>query len=262
VKWYLDAVDPDGRAAIVYAGSLSLAGVRFGYASFFLREPGLPARERATAFGVTLPGELAGVISFAHSGLAVETRHVPIDPPLERTLFESLLGNLRWSCAAPRAEATIRIGDATVTGLGYAESLRLTIAPWDLPIETLHWGRALSRERSAVWIRWEGPEPLSLLAIDGIERPALRIEPRRVAWEGGAIDLVAEETLRDAPIGGRILSTLPGIGSFAPTAILAAHETKWLSRASFDPAGSRDASAFAIHEVVRFRPPRAPGARR
>jgi len=255
-------VDSEGRAAIVYAGTLSLAGVRFGYASFFLREPGLPFRERAAAFGVTLPGELAGVISFAHAGLAVESRHVPIAPPLERTLFDSLLGNLRWSCAAPCAEATIRIGDETISGLGYAESLRMTIAPWDLPIDTLHWGRALARDRSATWIRWEGPEPLSLLVIDGIERPALRIEPHAVSWEGGAIDLVTEATLRDAPIGGRLLSTLPGIGRFAPTAILAAHETKWLSRARWSPAGTEDAGSFAIHEVVRFRPPRAPGAQK
>jgi len=255
-------VDPDGRTAIVYAATLSIAGVRFGYASTFLREPDLPSRERASAFGVTLPGELAGVISFAHGGLDVETRHVPLDPPLDRTLLETLLGSVRWSCVAPRAEATIRIGDATIVGLGYAESIRMTIAPWDLPIDTLHWGRALSRDRSATWIRWEGPEPLSLLAIDGVERPARRIDSHAVEWEGGAIDLVTEATLRDAPIGGRILSTLPGIGRFAPTAILAAHETKWLGRARWSPAGPGDAGSFAIHEVVRFRPPRAHGARR
>lgn len=251
-------MDPDGRTAIVYAASLSIAGVRFGYASSFLREPDLPIRERASAFGVTLPGELAGVISFAHGGLGVETRHAPVDPPFERTLLDALLGSVRWSCAAPRAEATIRIGDTTISGLGYAETIRMTIAPWDLPIETLHWGRAFSRERSAVWIRWEGPEPLSLVVIDGIERPALRIEPRAVAWEGGSIEIDPEATLRDAPIGGRILSTLPGIGRFAPTAILAAHETKWLGRARWSPPGAADHGSFAIHEVVRFHP-RAPG---
>jgi|SRR5437588_3507654 len=80
----------------------------------------------------------------------------PTFPPnkMVRRLRE---GAIEWHCVHPRARTTVDLGDGVVIqGLGYVERLEMTVAPWNLPLEGLRWGRFLSDSGSVVWIDWQG----------------------------------------------------------------------------------------------------------
>jgi len=52
---------------------------------------------------------------------------------IRETIFASDAGSIEWHCLMPRAQARMH----NRLGLGYAEHLNITIAPWKLPICTL-----------------------------------------------------------------------------------------------------------------------------
>jgi hypothetical protein len=133
---------------------------------------------------------------------------------------------------------------------GYAEVLETDIPPWQLPINELRWGRAIGASSSVVWIDWRGSVPLTLILLDG-EPVDGSVDDRRVAFADRSITLTPTRLLRDGPIGTTALASIPGLSSWAPAAILAAHETKWFSSAAC--TGPPPFAGRAIHEVVRFR---------
>lgn len=80
------------------------------------------------------------------------------EQPVASTVYESADGRIDWECRQPAADARVRLaGGREITGLGYAERLRMTIPPWRLPLRTLRWGRFLAAGESWVWIDWQGP---------------------------------------------------------------------------------------------------------
>ncbi|GEM_PF-4264148 len=134
---------------------------------------------------------------------------------------ETLIDGVRWRCEQPAADA--RIG--AMRGDGYAEVLELEIAPWEVPIDELRWGRVVDASQSMTWIEWRGPHPFKRLLIDGIRSEAALPEPAE------------NRTIRDQRLGDTI--PIPGL----PKRIADAHEQKWCGRVG---------SAWAVHEVVRF----------
>jgi hypothetical protein len=63
-------------------------------------------------------------------------------------------GLINWTCHMPRAQATVQFHGEKIAGLGYVESLTLSIPPSKLPFRTLRWGRHLSDRHWLVWIGW------------------------------------------------------------------------------------------------------------
>jgi hypothetical protein len=62
----------------------------------------------------------------------------------------------------------VRHGADTVRGIGYVESLLLTIPPWKLPFNELKWGRHASDRHAAVWIEWTGAHAARYVWFDGV----------------------------------------------------------------------------------------------
>jgi hypothetical protein len=101
---------------------------------------------------------------------------------------------IRWHCVCPNADATIRIGDDTVQGLGYAEHLTMTLKPWRLPFDELRWGRFLSAADTLIWIQWRGSMSRTWIWVDGAERqragvtevsPITKTDGRRASVDHG-----------------------------------------------------------------------------
>jgi len=252
-KWYLDVVTDDGTAAILYWATVKVSGVRLGYAATLVTTPDGDRLQSATPFAGDAPDAAEdGTIAVRHSELSVDGTWDPLDRAAERTLLDTDAGAVRWHALAPRCRVTCTIGDRTLTGLGYVELLTLTLPPWKLPIDTLHWGRLLTAEHSATWIRWEGAHPLSVLLVDGAAVEAPTIDTHALAWPGGRATLETRETMRDGPIGPKVLSAVPGIAKLAPASLLLARETKWRSEGRL-VLGDDVSHGQAIHEVVRFR---------
>lgn len=252
-KWYLDAVTDDGEVFIAYHAQLTWRRLAVRWASLLSRAPGGEATTASTLRGGAPPERDGACVRLRSRALFLSGTWEGLDPPYEAELLGGRDGRVLWRCVAPRARVAFTPADGRPrSGLGYAEELELTVAPWKLPIDELLWGRFTSDAGSLVWIEWRGKEPRRLVLRDGSVVEHAQIEDGAVLLRGGErLSLAERVTLRDGRIGRTVLAAIPGARDL-PGALLAAEETKWLSRGTLTD-GRAVSSGWAIHERVRFR---------
>src|SRR5262249_3059708 len=120
--------------------------------------------------------------------------------------------------------------EGAVNGRGYAEQLRMTIAPWRLGIGRLWWGRFCGDRHSLVWIVWEGRHPLRLALFDGREAGLADVTEDFVCVAPAArLHLRERRPLVDETLGTGALANMPWPKRVAPAAFLRGHERKWLA---------------------------------
>ncbi len=252
-KWYLDCASARGDAFIGYSARLRWGGLRLGYASALLAPTAADPVETYTFFPGRFPATGRERVRWRCRRLGVAAAWRPRAAPVCRTLLGDAGAGIEWECVAPAAAARVRAPAGTVSGLGYAERLTLTLKPWRLPFHTLHWGRFLARSASLVWIVWEGDAGTRLLLRDSGPCGIAAFSPERIVTEEGAVlRLARERVLRGGPI---VLPALRSVGRLArriPAAFLAAREEKWLSRGWLELPGSPPVTGWAIHELVRL----------
>jgi hypothetical protein len=149
---------------------------------------------------------------------------------------------------APAARVTRGGRDA---GLGYAERIETTLAPWNLPIRELRWGRFVSEGASLAWIDWGGPYPLRLVLHDGRVSENAAVDDAHVTTRTSLLSLERPRVLREGPIGTTALARVPLVRDALPVRLLALSETKWISRGTLHDLHGRH-EGWAIHEVVRW----------
>jgi hypothetical protein len=180
-------------------------------------------------------------------GVDARWRGDPLD--IRERIYADGEGSVEWRCLLPGASADT----GSVSGLGYVERLRLTIAPWRLPIRSLRWGRFVSARHSLVWIDWRGDFERRLVWLDGKAVAAVGAGDDGFEIEGGArLALDCGLTIRRGPLGSTVLSAVPGLDRIAPARMLQVEEWKWRSAAILECPGEAADRGWAIHEVVRW----------
>ena len=183
-------VSDDGACAIIYAARLRWGPVRVRYAATLYAATDAPPREASTVRQVATP-RLDGDGLAWHNGPLRATAHWRRDAPeITRRLAHGPSGDVDWTCHMPRARARAQLSDTELEGLGYVESLRLTVPPWQLPFRALRWGRHLSTEHSLVWIAWSDGDERRWVWLDGVELPAA------TPGDGGLTGLPGDAELR------------------------------------------------------------------
>lgn len=255
-KWYLDCVTPEGHATIAYVSDLSWRGLAFRYASV-LRHADGRSTTRTSLMRTEPPAVRGPVLRWSCPRLGASGTWQALVPAVAETLLSNRAGQVEWSCLQPAAKVTIRDAERaphSVAGLGYAERLVTTIAPWRLPIRELHWGRfvSLDARTSIVWIDWRGDHAVRLAVRDGV-RLGADIRADRIAFEDGAVlRLDQRDVLREGTLGSTVLRAVPRLRSVLPRGILGVHECKWRSRGALARAGHPEIDGWAVHEVVGF----------
>ncbi len=252
LKFYLDLVTEDGTALIGYAARLRVGRIELGYSSLLLSPPGGAPLERATLEKGPLPDLRGDQMQWSSPALALAGEWRSRSPPLRQALLQGRHGAIHWSCHMPRAAATVMVGGQRLTGTGYVESLRLTIAPWRLPFRVLRWGRYASRSRSLVWIDWGGGDPARWIWLDG--------QARAGGLNSLGLDLADETALRfddrrDVRNRGVFEGLGAGIGRLLPAVAArprSMHEHKELSRATLTEGGRTVDRGWALHEEVTW----------
>jgi hypothetical protein len=249
-KWYLDCVTTAGDAAIVYAGRVTLGPMSVPYFELLTAPAGGPAarlrrvsgRARITAAGRELALEAAP--------LRVTGRWTPRHAPIDASLLDDARGRITWRCRQPGGLATLRLPDgSTLDGLGYAEELEMTVAPWALPFDELRWGRFVNDRRSVVWIDWRGRLDRRWVWADGAAVDASVVDRDRVAWPGATVEIEPGRVLRHDRIGKTVAGAL---AVCLPRRVSQAVETKWVSQAVLrDDRGAAE-TGWVIHEAVRW----------
>ena len=253
-KWYMDCVAENGDAAVVYVADLRWNKLSIHYESLLtiidgrvhcvssLRKEHSPQLDR-NAITLTLPG----------LGIAGTWR--ALRAPVRRTVFEGKEGCIDWHCHQPMAQVDVLLQDKTrITGLGYAECITLSVVPWKLPLEELHWGRFLSEQHALVWIDWRGPQPWRSLIHNGDEHEIQSLTESEILFvpTGNSLDLDRGLVLRSGQLGHTIFTRISRLAKLLPHNMLAVEECKWRSRGRLQ-AASANASGWAIHEVVKWK---------
>ena len=252
IKWYADAVTDEGAAVIVYSAELRWRGPAIHYANLLIRSKDQDTVSRFSLRNQPLPEVRDDAVEWTSRAWKAKGRWSDLGGGIHETLFDSAGGSLGWDCIAPRARAEVRIaGAGDFCGWGYVERLRLSIAPWRLPIRRLRWGRFVNESDALVWIDWSGDFNRRVVCCNGANVSAERIGDREVLLEsgGGALDLEPIATLREGALGATALSVLPDL---FPARMLRVEERKWLSKATLRRPGRPDSIGIAIHEVVEW----------
>ncbi len=255
-KWYADVVSADGDVFMGYSAQLRWPPVSVSYESA-LECDGFSVPNSRTSFRRGRPPVVdaaSGILQWNSARLKFSGTWIPLCEPVIDNLLSTDDGEIIWSCHIPSATVSLRTEEGhTMTGLGYAEHLSMSLPPWRLPIQELRWGRFLAGEEAIVWIDWDGSVPKRIgfrngkpVRFDSLDDRELRLE------DGARLILDQRRTLRAGELGSNVLRSLPGIERFAATKMLAAHETKWLSEGVFSRHGANDCRGWAIHEAVRW----------
>jgi hypothetical protein len=250
-KWYQDAVDPAGRAAIAYSTALGWRGLTVSWHAVALYEPGCPPRERTSLAAADPPSHEDGRITWRPRALDATFSADPLVEPFNIRFLDDRRGVVDWTCEACSTRARMALGDCSVEGLGYAERLRLTVAPWHLPIDEMRWGRwiAADRRRAIVWIDWRGAEPVTAVFVDGVRQSRATVTDDQVTAGDLVLTLSAPRVLHARSIGD-IVGRIRPLRALMPASWLAVEDRKWLSEGTLH--GARAATGWAIHEMVRF----------
>ncbi len=247
-----------GDVFIGYAARLRWKAFTLKYSSVLEKQKDQPTEVRTSLVKFAAPQITDSSLNWSSDSLGVNGTWKALScAPVERTLFETDAGEIKWRCLQPRAAADIYIGKERrrLRGLGYAEHIEISIPPWQLPIEELRWGRFLSESDSLVWIDWRGPHPLRLVLHNGVEAKTAQVADSEVGFDGGRQILRLEEkqVLREGALINTAFSVIPGIGKILPLRSLNTYECKWRSRGFLDGSASPEGSeGWAIHEIVRW----------
>ncbi len=228
-KWYLDCVTEDGRVFVAYSARLRWRALTLDYTTVL---GGASSLKPCPA-----PECLGDRIEWRAPEVGVDGAWLALEGPISDTLYDED-GRVEWQCFQPRGRAEVAVGSERLRGLGYVERLDMTVPPWRLPIDELHWGRLLTAGGSVVWIDWRGSHSKQLVLRNGVAAGPELVE--RLELDRGLV-------LRDGPLGKTALSIIPKVGRLFPGSILRVRETKWRSRGLLDGV-----SGWAIHEVVRW----------
>jgi len=173
-------------------------------------------------------------------------------PEYERTIFQQEEGVVRWKCLQPRSRAQVRINQRTMSGLGYAECLTLTVLPWKLPLKELRWGRFVSPRDSLVWVDWKGAYNTSFALLNGEQCELARATNDEVVTAGARLRIGESFALRKGRLKRTILPDVPALGKLLPGSLWGIEEQKWCSRGELIRGDGRS-SGWVIHEVVHWK---------
>ena len=254
-KWYLDLVADDGEVRIAYVAELELGPLRLGYESLLRAGRDRPPQSQTLFRSAVEPSIGHDSLSWHSPALSVEGRWQFTSAPLRRSVLRAPEGRVDWHCLAPGARVSMIDREESLSGLGYAECLTLTIPPWRLPIEELHWGRFVAQDCSLVWIDWRGSHAFRCVVLDGEELAGARVSREGVFDESRQIGLEFSEpmVLRAGTLGGTALTGLPtSLKRALPTKVLSIDERKWRARGTLRRPGRANVTGWVIHEVVTW----------
>lgn len=255
-KWYLDVVAEDGTAFVGYSARLRWGALRVRYAATLLARPGSAPAEGYTLFRTPAPAfGPGGRLGWECPPLRIAGHWTPTAPPVTRSLYDGPAGTVLWDCVAPAAQVRLQTGDGAISGLGYAERLRMTAKPWTLPLEELLWGRFLAPGAALVWIDWRGPVRQRLVVRDGVVDERASVDDASIDLADGArLGLELARPLREGPLID-VLSAVPVLAKLLPDWLARSHESKRLSRGRLAAPGAAAREGWAIHEVVKWPSP-------
>ena len=259
-KWFLDAVGDQGEAMIFYVATLTWHGWTVPYTSWLRYDPKAGLRQKSRFRNIRMPEKSEAGLVWEDPQFGIKGCWEALAQPLQARIFESDEGYLDWHCHQPASKVRIESKEGGVwEGRGYVEQLRMTLPPWQVPMQELRWGRFGSEADGVVWIEIREAVKRQWLWLNGVPVPSGSIEDDRIAApEAGWLltldrNTVLESEKKIFSVVGGLLRYLPGLNKVMPLSFLMADNCKWLSKGQLQQAGKAAAAGVAIHERVDFK---------
>jgi hypothetical protein len=255
-KWYLDGVDDTGRVVIAYWVNLAVGDVRVTWHALSEYEAGTPDRRVWSLAATAPPRRTDGELTWCSNALGVKLAMECRDSPHELTLLDAPAHAVQWRGETMASRMRLeQNGRSPFNGVGYAECLTLTVAPWRLPIETVEWGHWISSDlaHASTWFRWHGAHPLDCVVEDGRDAVALR-DRALVTTETATLEIAPARMLERRHLR-EIVYPIPLLARVVPDSLLALEETKWLGRGTRRDADGSVHDGWTVFETVHFRSP-------
>ncbi|XWN35505.1 MAG: hypothetical protein ROO73_01840 [Roseivirga sp.] len=176
-------------------------------------------------------------------------------PPIHERLWAHKHKKVEWNCSHPHAALEVQLKDTLLMGKGYVEQITMNLPPWKLPIQTLHWGRFVSKQHAIIWIRWQWPlEERSWIFLDGkrTESGHISLDNIRLDQEAVSLDIHNVRTLVEEKPFKHLRSKLGWLRFLLPQHLDHSTETKWLAKGKLHMPQQKEEEGWVIHEEVQF----------
>jgi len=259
-KWFLDCINEEGEAVIIYSAELCWNNIVVPYNSMLIchRDGTTSFKSRFTRKTKPLLSE--NMVSLTDNVFGIEGKWNKDHTALKTRIYDSEDGSLDWNCLQPRSDVFINIlNRGTYNGLGYVEKLDLSIEPWKLNMNQLRWGRFNSSTDSVVWIELLSNNNKQWLWHNGYFISGAEISDKSVYIPETEMKIsftntrVIETEKKIFNVVRSLISYFPGIKKSIPWSFLNAIETKLLSFGELKQNGKIRSKGWAIHEYVDFR---------
>jgi len=250
-KLYLDCIDEKGNCFILYRADLNIFFLTLHYSSLIFSDQSGIVTEKSS-LKKTSDVHLDDKITLENKQLHIKGTWERADSPLHEFEWTDLkTGVLSWNCHHPKTNTELEFRGRVFSGLGYAESLFLTIKPWNLPIEELRWGRFLSESYTIVWIKWSGKKSLNKLFCNGKEFNDAIFEEENIIFDCGKSVLMFEKVtiIRNERLEG-ILKGKEWLRIFFKNKFLKTIETKYKAETKLKAECNISATGWSLFEKV------------
>jgi hypothetical protein len=257
-KWYLDLVSENGDVFIFYQAKLRWRSVYLYYKSKILLSQTGEQKVATRFLNVKMPQQKNEIIEWSDSWLQLNGSWHALQSSIHAQIVQSNEGGLQWNCHQPSSFVELTIEGKQYKGLGYAEQLFLTMLPWHISMDSLRWGRYVTKDDSIVWIELRGKEQKSFAWYNGQQVQSVDVSENRVLLPSLKLSLEFNDTkiIRShksiANAVKRIAKYIPGFTRLVPLKFLMADETKWLSKGLLIKDTNLISKGWVIHELVTF----------
>lgn len=258
-KWFLDVICDSGETMIFYSATLSWRGITVPYMSWLLKKEFSQATRKTRFSNQSIPSISGDEITFSDSKWKFSGKWRSLAPSHEARLFESSKGYLDWMCYQPASSVTLKHGERTISGTGYAERLILTAYPWEIPMDELRWGRFKTDDHYAVWVELRQKSVEQWVWLDGQKVSKAEVSDKGIQFLEEAINIkfdqgeILESDTTIYSVVDKLIKFIPGFKSFMPLSFLMAVNFKWRSNAILTDPIMNVQSGQAIHELVSFK---------
>lgn len=253
-KLYLDCIDDVGNCFIIYRAKLKFSFFRVCYSGVIFQDSEGETTEIAS-FEKTNEPIITDLLLFFNNFLGTKGTWKRIINPLPAFIFKDEKNKeLIWNCHHPGALTEIIYEDQTFHGLGYAETVTLTIKPWNLPIDELLWGRFLAEGHMITWIIWKGKNNLNKLFFNGKEYSDSAFQPDKIKFGNGEFELIFDEisVIKREKISNHF-SGIPWLKLFTKRGFSDSVENKFKAKSTLKSSLNVTATGWSLYEVVEWK---------
>jgi protein-S-isoprenylcysteine O-methyltransferase Ste14 len=252
-KWYADIIDEEtDDVIIVYLGEIDWNILKLGFTNIlqFLEKKNLISKATFSHYN---PPILENQIFCINSMKIIGQWESKKESIIEK-LYENKDGYILWECFMPNAFGEIKLDEKINKGFGYVERLTMTLKPWQIPINILHWGRFLTENQTVIWIRWEGKEEKFLVFHNHIKYINGIINDEMIEFGNYRLILSEKYILRNGPLIKTVFDKFSWMKHIFPSGLLYMNECKWQTWSILYENNCSIAQGWSIHENVDCKP--------